>query len=69
MENIKFLTVLMASFLAFSAKAEDRIQGEEIAVLTDAPEVPPQITRKYPTKVIVNLEVKEVKKRLADGVE
>ena len=32
------------------------VQGEEIAVLTDAPNVPPPITRNYATKVIVNLE-------------
>ncbi|WP_347358688.1 copper-containing nitrite reductase [Bdellovibrio sp.] len=47
----------------------DSIKGEEVAVLTDAPNVPPQITRKHATKVIVNLETKEVKKRLADGVD
>jgi nitrite reductase (NO-forming) len=45
------------------------VQGEEIAVLTDAPNVPPPITRTNPTKVIVNLEVLEVAKRLADGVD
>ena len=45
------------------------VQGEEIAVLAQAPNVPPPITRKHPTKVIVNLEVREVTKRLADGVE
>ncbi|MEK7781098.1 MAG: nitrite reductase, copper-containing, partial [Verrucomicrobiota bacterium] len=44
-------------------------KGEEIAVLTQAPNVPPPITRKHPTKVIVHLEVREVTKRLADGVE
>jgi nitrite reductase (NO-forming) len=41
----------------------------ETAVLTHAPEVPPFIDRNHPAKVIVNLEVKEVTKRLADGVE
>ena len=44
-------------------------QGVETAVLAQAPNVPPPITRKHPTKVIVNLEVKEVTKRLADGVD
>jgi nitrite reductase (NO-forming) len=44
------------------------IQGEEIAVLTDAPNVPPPITRKHATKVIVKLEVIEKVMRLADGV-
>lgn len=45
------------------------IQGEEIAVLTDAPEVPPPITRKHPTKVIVNLEVSEVVMPMTDGTD
>ena len=43
--------------------------GEEIAVLTQAPHVPPPIKRKHATKVIVRLEVREVVKRMADGVE
>ena len=41
----------------------------ENTVLTSAPNVPPPITRREPAKVIVNLEVKEVTKRLADGVQ
>jgi nitrite reductase (NO-forming) len=45
------------------------VQGEEVAVLTDAPNVPPPITRNHATKVVVNLEVLEVEKRLADGVD
>lgn len=45
------------------------VTGEEVAVLAQAPFVPPPITRKHPTKVIVHLEVREVTKRLADGVE
>jgi len=45
------------------------ITGQETAVLTDAPLVPPPITRTHPTKVIVHLEVREVVQRLADGVE
>ena len=48
--------------------AAEKIVGEENAVLTDAPAVPPVITRKNATKVIVHLEVKEVEGRLADGV-
>src|SRR5438046_1647662 len=43
--------------------------GEEVAVLTQAPNVPPPIKRTHPTKVIVTLEVKEVVLRLADGVD
>jgi nitrite reductase (NO-forming) len=46
----------------------DAVQGQEVAVLTDAPNVPPPITRTHATKVIVNLEVQEVVKPLADGV-
>ncbi len=45
------------------------IQGEENAVLTQAPFVPPPIKRTHATKVIVKLEVKEVVKKLSDGVE
>jgi nitrite reductase (NO-forming) len=48
---------------------DPEVQGEEVAVLGQAPNVPPPITRKYVTKVIVNLEVQEVTKQLADGVD
>jgi nitrite reductase (NO-forming) len=44
------------------------MRGQEQAELTDAPFVPPPITRDHATKVIVNLEVREEVKRLADGV-
>jgi len=49
--------------------ANSSIQGEEEAVLGTAPNVPPPITRRHNTKVIVNLETKEVQGRLADGVQ
>jgi nitrite reductase (NO-forming) len=49
--------------------ASAEVTGQETAVLTDAPLVPPPITRDHPTKVIVNLEVREVVQRLADGVD
>lgn len=49
--------------------AKAKLQGEEKATLTYAPEVPPPISRKSPTKVIVHLEVKEGEGRLADGVK
>lgn len=45
------------------------IKGEETAVLTAPPEVPPPITRSHNTKVIVKLEVIEKKMKIADGVE
>jgi nitrite reductase (NO-forming) len=52
------------------AKGVDpEIVGEEKAILTSPPMVPPAITRKTPTKVIVNLEVIEKVKRMADGVD
>lgn len=44
------------------------VTGEEAAVLTDAPAVPPPITRTHATKLILHLEVKEMEARLADGV-
>src|ERR1043165_4297876 len=48
---------------------DPNILGEEKAVLTQPPFVPPPIKRSHPTKVIVELEVKEVVKKLSDGVE
>ena len=45
------------------------IKGEEVAVLTFAPNVPPPITRDYATKVIVNLEVIEKEMEMMDGVK
>ncbi len=68
MEFKKAFTIILTCMLAAPAYA-DKIKGEEQAVLTDAPEVPPPIKRKHATKVIVNLETKEVKMRLADGVD
>src|SRR5688572_8004609 len=47
----------------------EELKGEEMAVLTTAPNVPPPITRKHATKVIIKLEVTEEVKRLADGVD
>jgi nitrite reductase (NO-forming) len=49
--------------------ANSEIVGQEVAVLTDAPNVPPPITRTHATKVIANLEVIEKTMRLADSVE
>ena len=43
--------------------------GNEDAVLADAPNVPPPIARDHAAKVVVTLEVREVVKRLADGVD
>lgn len=43
--------------------------GAVAAVLTDAPVVPPPITRRQPAKVVVELEASEVNLPMADGVE
>ncbi|NOT34135.1 MAG: nitrite reductase, copper-containing [Candidatus Eisenbacteria bacterium] len=51
-----------------SGGGDEKIEGQEDAVLTFAPNVPPPITRRHPTKVIVKLETHEVIDRLADGV-
>jgi nitrite reductase (NO-forming) len=45
------------------------ITGEEVAVITTAPNVPPPITRTHATKVVVELETVEKTMRLADGVD
>ncbi len=47
----------------------DEIVGQEIAILTAAPNVPAQITRTHATRVIVNIDVTEKAMRLADGVD
>ena len=45
-------------------------QGDPIkAVLTSPPQVPPATNRKHPAKVIVELEVIEVEKEIAEGVK
>lgn len=58
---------------SYANVAEDvylpEIRGVENAVLTDAPNVPPVITRDYATRVIVEMETVELVKELADGVE
>ena len=41
----------------------------EQAILSSPPHVPPPIARKFSARVIVNLEVREVVAKLADGVE
>jgi nitrite reductase (NO-forming) len=50
-------------------RALPEIRGEESAVLTSAPDVPPAIARKHATKVVVKLETIEKVMRLADGVD
>ena len=45
------------------------IRGEEAAVLVAPPNLPPPITRDHATKVIINLEVVETTRPIADGVD
>ncbi len=70
-KNIRFIAIFagLGALLAAPSFAETEIIGEEIAILTTAPNVPPPITRDYFTKVVVNLEVTEVVKQIADGVD
>ena len=49
-------------------EALDPVQGQELAEMASAPNVPPPITRSYPTRVILNIEIKEHTQALADGV-
>ncbi|NLT72291.1 MAG: nitrite reductase, copper-containing [Verrucomicrobiaceae bacterium] len=57
-------------FYARSTRQPDKpVTGQEVAILTDAPHVPPPLTRDHPTKVKIELECIEVVKRLADGVD
>lgn len=58
-----------ANHAAIPVRALPELVGEEIAVLTEAPNVPAPITRTHATKVIVELETIEKPMRLADGVE
>ncbi len=72
--GLSVLSVLVGAGAAAASQGippavEALITGEEKAVLTHAPQVPPPITRKSPTKVVVDMEVKEYTAQLADGVE
>jgi nitrite reductase (NO-forming) len=51
-----------------STEALDPVQGQELAEMASAPNVPPPIARSYPTRVILNIEIKEHTGSLADGV-
>lgn len=57
---------------ANSAKKDTSVTGQLPviqAVLTQAPNVPPPITRNYPAKVVINMETQEKIMRMADGVD
>lgn len=54
---------------SWTPPSKSEIKGEETAVLTDPPQVPPPIERDHPSKVVVNLEVVEKVMPMADGVD
>ncbi|MBM3267462.1 MAG: nitrite reductase, copper-containing [Candidatus Sericytochromatia bacterium] len=63
---------LIGTMLALSVGPVANAQGglpTERAVLTDAPQVPPPITRKTSARVLVDLDVIEVVNEIADGVK
>src|SRR5437868_753047 len=64
-----FAVTAPASASSREDNLKEKLQGEEKATLTFAPEVPSPITRQHATKVVIHLEVKEVEGRLADGVK
>ena len=61
--------VLSSTSAAQAQQITSVIKGEEEAVITYAPEVPPPIKRPHNTRVIVRMETIELTGRLADGVE
>ncbi len=65
---VLWLMLSMVQGMRGSVTSAAEMQGQEDAVLTSAPLVPPPIKRDHPTKVVVNLETREVVGRLADGV-
>lgn len=72
----RYFSVMVACVLVsgcFGSKkfdpAKSVIKGEEEAVLTAPPNVPPPITRKHNTKLIVKLDVIEQKMDISEGVE
>ena len=68
---VSLLILNMVILNVFAVKVQDpkKFTIDEVAILTTAPEVPPAIKRSKPARVKINLEVVEVTKRLADGVE
>lgn len=57
---------------ASSAKKDTSVAGQlpvVQGVLTQAPNVPPPITRNYAAKVVINMETQEKVMRMADGVD
>ncbi len=54
---------------ALAGAANAQVRGEEKAVLAAPPHVPPPIERRHATKLIVELEVRELVGDIADGVQ
>jgi nitrite reductase (NO-forming) len=79
--TIAFSAFLLAASLSLASESPTDVEGPVIlptevvnmpieqAILVAPPHVPPPIKRNYAARVVVNLEVREVVKRLADGVE
>lgn len=72
----RFLSVLTVTSAAVSwllvgcqPGDDDAALATEAAVLTHAPAVPPAISRSHSTRVVVNIETRELVQRLADGVD
>ena len=68
---MKHFALIIAATIGCIAPAHaghEEIRGEERAVVTSAPNVPPPLTRRHATKVLLDVEVKEHTKLLADGV-
>ena len=72
------LSLVIAATIFYSCKnsangaisySDEKVSGQEVANLSLAPMVPPAITRKHPTKVIVNLTSVERVMRLADSTQ
>jgi len=67
--NMLLTVFFFATLIGCSSESSDQVSGEEHAQLTQAPYVPQAIARKHATKVIIDLEVREVIKRLSDDVD
>lgn len=72
--NIKLITLLLAVAIFASCGQQDEptkpkaVEGEEEAVLTDAPMVPPPTKRSGPAHVTVDLEIIEQEMPISSGV-
>lgn len=61
--------IVLGLLMILPAIGAAQIKGEETAVLTSPPDVPPPIARRHNAKVIVKLEVVEKKMKITEGVE